>query len=334
MEELSKIIKENRKVKDSTLKIYTTNVNKLAMNITGKPFININFLKNKFNKIIELLDTYKISTKKNYISSIIVVLSPKGKNNYEKGFSNIGKKYLAMLILEQDKYNKNMDNQSKSKKQKVNWTSMESLKNIMKGYKKKIKKLGYTQTCKKNPDYKDRELLQKYLVSGLYLLIPPRRNIYASVKIITRNEYRKVPDEIKDKTNYLVIYSRNKKTFVFANYKTRKQHGIQRILIPKDLNSIINLWLCFNKTDYLLTDRTGEKKMSENGLTRFLHKTFKETGKKISSTMIRHIFLTEKYGDETSIKEKQKTADDMGHSIDTQQGTYVKKEKNIVINFD
>ncbi len=334
MEELRKIIKENRKVKDSTLKIYTTNVNKLAMNITGKPFSNINFLKNKYNKIIELLDTYKISTKKNYISSIIVVLSPKGKGEYEKGFSNIGKKYLAMLILEQDKYNKDMDNQGKSKKQKVNWSSMESLKSIMEGYRKKIKKLGYTQTCKKNPNIKDRELLQKYLVSGLYLLIPPRRNIYASVKIITHNEYRKVSDEIKDKTNYLVIYSRNKKTFVFSNYKTRKQHGIQRISIPKDLNSIINLWLCFNKTEFLLTERTGEKKMTENGLTRFLQKTFKETGKKISSTMIRHIFLTEKYGDETSIKEKQKTANDMGHSVDTQQGTYVKKKENIVIKFD
>jgi len=334
MEELRKIIKENRKVKDSTLKIYTTNVNKLSMNITGKPFSNINFLKSKYNKIIELLDTYKISTKKNYISSIIVVLSPKGKGEYAKGFSNIGKKYLAILVLEQDKYNKQMENQGKSNKQKVNWSSMKSLKSIMEGYRKKIKKLGYTQKCNKKPNIKHHELLQKYLVSGLYLLIPPRRNIYASVKIITHNDYKKVSDEIKDKTNYMIIHSRNKKTFIFSNYKTRKQHGIQRITVPKDLNSIINLWLCFNKTEYLLTDRTGSKKMTENGLTRFLQKTFQETGKKISSTMIRHIFLTEKYGNETSIKEKQKTALNMGHSVDTQQGTYVKKKENIVVNFD
>ena len=166
------------------------------------------------------------------------------------------------------------------------------------------------------------------------MLIPPRRNIYASVKIITHNDYKKVSDEIKDKTNYMIIHSRNKKTFIFSNYKTRKQHGIQRITVPKDLNSIINLWLCFNKTEYLLTDRTGSKKMTENGLTRFLQKTFQETGKKISSTMKRHIFLTEKYGNETSIKEKQKTALNMGHSVDTQQGTYVKKKENIVVNFD
>lgn len=40
---------------------------------------------------------------------------------------------------------------------------------------------------------------------------------------------------------------------------------------------------------------------------------------------MRHIFLTEKYGDIPAIKEMEKTAHDMGHSV-SQAMQYVKKD--------
>ena len=59
--------------------------------------------------------------------------------------------------------------------------------------------------------------------------------------------------------------------------------------------------------------------MTPNGLTKYLNKVFEPTGKNnISSTMIRHIFISEKIGGPT-IKEKQELAEKMGHSTDTQE---------------
>ena len=72
-------------------------------------------------------------------------------------------------------------------------------------------------------------------------------------------------------------------------------------------------------------DSRGNK-MTKNGLTKFLYQVFAPTGKKISSSMIRHIYLTDKYGDESSYKEKEKDAEKMGHSVGEQQRVYVKKD--------
>ena len=121
-----------------------------------------------------------------------------------------------------------------------------------------------------------------------------------------------------------LIVKKNK-YFSLGNYKTKKKHGTQKIHIDKQLNSVINLWLNFNKTDHFLLNSRGGK-MTANGLTKFLQKTFEPTGKKISSSLIRSIYLTEKYGNETALKEKEKDAKEMGHSVNEQQKTYVKKE--------
>ena len=59
--------------------------------------------------------------------------------------------------------------------------------------------------------------------------------------------------------------------------------------------------------------------MTPNGLTKYLNKTFEPTGKKnISSTMLRHIYISEKLGGPT-LKEKKALADKMGHSVATQE---------------
>jgi hypothetical protein len=59
--------------------------------------------------------------------------------------------------------------------------------------------------------------------------------------------------------------------------------------------------------------------MTPNGLTKYLNKTFEPSGKSnISSSLIRHIFITEKIGGPT-LKEKQELADKMGHSVGQQE---------------
>ena len=327
MEELKTCIMENRKISPNSLNIYLKNLNKLARDVTGKSWTNTKFLK-KYDDIIKHLEQKSLSTRKNYVAAILVGLSPKGRGLYDKGYSKAGKLYTDYLTTQAKEYENKIIEQKKSDKQEGKWVSKKELDRVRNNYANEIRKLGYTQ---KSTEYtkgmkkKHQELIQKYLVASLYLLHPPRRNSYANMKIIGNNDFIHLSNEEKDKGNYLVVVSRNNKFFSFGDYKTRKKYGVQKIKVDKALNSVLNLWLHFNDTENLLLDSRGNR-MTTNGLTKFLYKVFEPTGKKISSTMIRHIILSDKYGDESGYKEKLDTATKMGHSVEEQQKTYVKKD--------
>jgi hypothetical protein len=57
-----------------------------------------------------------------------------------------------------------------------------------------------------------------------------------------------------------------------------------------------------------------------NAITRVLNRVF---GKKIGSSMLRHIYLSDKYKDQN--EEMKKDAEAMGHSLDLQRA-YIKKD--------
>lgn len=58
---------------------------------------------------------------------------------------------------------------------------------------------------------------------------------------------------------------------------------------------------------------------SVNSITRILNKVF---GKKVGSSMLRHIYLSSKYGNVS--KEMKEDAKIMGHSTEVQKNTYIK----------
>ena len=64
-----------------------------------------------------------------------------------------------------------------------------------------------------------------------------------------------------------------------------------------------------------------------NSITRILNKTF---GKAIGSSMLRHIFLTGKFG--PVLEEQKKIAGNMAHSVE-QQKDYIKVPKKIIVSF-
>ncbi len=267
-----------------------------------------------------------LSTRKNYLASILVALSPKGRGKYAKGNEKVGNDYTAYLKGLHEEYSSKMEDQRKTDKEKGKWATMKDLEKVRRKYGSAIKKIGYNQShteLKKQKRHMD--LIQKYVVASLYLLHPPRRNSYANMKVVDNSAFNKIPQAEKDNNNYLVVASRNRKFFSFGDYKTKKVMGVQKIPVERELNTVLNLWLKVNKTENLLLDSKGNK-MTANGLTKFLYKVFEPTGKKISSSMIRHIFLTDKYGGESAYKEKKDDADKMAHSVDTQQKVYVKKD--------
>jgi hypothetical protein len=101
--------------------------------------------------------------------------------------------------------------------------------------------------------------------------------------------------------------------FVFHTYKTEDRYGSQTLAIPDRLADTI-----------LLTNpRVGEKLLpyqNENGITRSLNRIL---GKHIGASMLRHIYLSGKYGDRRD--EMLKDATMMGHSVGQQQNTYTQR---------
>jgi len=316
MDTLREAIDEKRNIKSNSLNAYITSIKKLHQALEDKDYKNLDFLKDT-DKVQEFLDNLKIATQKNYIASIIVSLDAQNqKNKYDE----LIKKYREILDETNKKFAEDYESGHKSESQEKNWVSMKELKKVMNGYLNDIKERELFKKDELNK--KQMALLQKWVIANLFLNEdnPPTRLDY-DMEIISKTEFDKLDDDEKKENNYLVITSRNNKMFSFNEYKTSGKYGQNDVKVGKKLNSVLNIWLKYNKTDSLLLNSKGEP-LSANGLGKQIKSTFAPTGKNISVNMLRHIFLTEKYPNHND--EKSKDAKKMGHSVEM-QGKYSKK---------
>ena len=319
METLKKAIDEKRNIKPNSLKAYVISISKLHKATEGDgEFKNLDFLKDT-DEIKKFLSGLKLSTQKNYLASIIVSLD--AMNKKEK-YDDLIKEYREILDDTHNKYVEDYENGEKSESQKKNWVSMKELKKVMAMYLRDIKERELFG--KEELNKKQMALMQKWVIANLFLNEenPPTRLDYSPMEIISKSEYDKLDEEERKENNYLVIVSRNNKFFSFNEYKTSGKYGENQVKVGKKLNSVLNIWLKYNKTDSLLLNSKGEP-MSANGLGKEIKKVFEPTGKNISVNMLRHIFISEKYPKE-KLDEKADDAKKMGHSVKTQEG-YSKK---------
>ena len=297
--DLEILIKEARpKLKNSSLRSYLITLRKLN---NDEIIENLNYLKNT-SEIMEIINKFKLPTQRAKLTSLLVVLSAYDKEEFDKAEEF----YRKELENRNKEYNEYISTHSKSEKQEKNWVSLQELKKIMKQYKK---------DAIESPNKKN---IQKYLVSALYLLQPPKRLVYSNMKIISN---RKENDGEK---NYLLNLGRNTKYFILNVYKTIDKHGKKEIKIPKDINSIINMWLKVNSTDNFLLNNRGEA-MSSNGLGKYIKMLFKKTGKDITVNLLRNIYVSENVDLEV-LKKNKEIADAMNHSTGTQGSVYLKKD--------
>ena len=98
MDSLAERMKTGRSLSANSVRIYTSNLKKMAKLITGDPYENMEFCK-EFGKITEYLNTKTIATRRNYIATIIVGCSPEKRDKIDAGFEDIIKKYKTWLIL-------------------------------------------------------------------------------------------------------------------------------------------------------------------------------------------------------------------------------------------
>jgi hypothetical protein len=310
------------KIKDCSVNFYINNIRKINSEIFENPdetCINLNLFKDfeKFKKYIDK-NISSISSGKNLVSSVLVLLGaysccPDALKKYQEYHKDLTRQ-------REEKY---LDN-AMSPKEKENWTSRKDIDKKISDMKKEIDKNKDTLL-----DRFSMDLYQRYLVANLYTLLPPLRNDYALVKIITEPSFgvlEKDDVDIDNNFNYINLVT---KKLLLCTYKTRKFYGIKKIDIPDELFDMIVEWEILKGTffkdncGYLLINTTTNTPMKTNSLTKYLNKIF--FPKKISTTMLRKIYLSEKYPVVVTYRDQAYDAMVMGHSLAMQKMVYSKK---------
>ena len=312
-------IKEKKKLSDASIEVYLRNLKKLNDN---KPLedASFKFLENS-ESIIKKLDSFKETTKRNYLISIVSILSLYQSNEKIKALHDT---YHALMMTKKAEIQEVQSTGSKSDTQAQNWVDWDSVKEQHKLLGEKVEAF----YKKKTIPPEDFLTLTAYMILSLYVLIPPRRNKDFCLMRVVDNF---VPDETTNNFNY---YDINKKKFIFNNYKTSKKYGRYDIQIPRPLQLVINKYLKHRAYKFPLDDNhnkpflikpDGKALDKSNDITKTLNKVF---GKAIGSSMLRHIFLTDKYS--TVFKTAKIDAEMMAHS-GTEQKKYIKDKLTVSV---
>jgi hypothetical protein len=198
----------------------------------------------------------------------------------------------------------------KTEKQKENWVSLEQYDSLLAKYRVLIKQ--NKLFTRPNLDKKGYEILKEYIILLTYRYLP-MRNDFANMRVLSTRKYNSLSTETQETNNYLVGTHATGFKFYINDYKTKKTFGNKIIDIPKDLEREIKKYLKQNPTEYFLVD-TNQNPITANGITKLLTKIFqKEYNKSVSSSMIRHIILSEKYGN--TLAQMKDDSNIMGHSV-------------------
>jgi len=301
----------------TTLQYIKTLINLHKKIFNHEQIKSLNFLKN-LDKVEETIsENYKDNTQKNIYNTLSSILHPlKEKKGYKKVYDFYKNKANDLG----DKLQKETNKNEKSNTQKENWMEWKDILKIRDELHDETNNI----IKKKNITEKDYETLLKNVVLSLYTYLPPRRNEYQNIIIVPNDK------DLRDDKNYYVV---DENKLVLNKYKTSKKYGSQEIEIPTGLETAIKNYLNFHtlynsnkkkKKDFeipLLVNRAGQPLIQVNSLTRILNKIFK---KNIGASMLRHIYLSDKYGEE--LDEMKEDSKAMGHSLSIQK-EYIKNDE-------
>lgn len=311
METLHKDLREQRGIADQTASQYIRSLYSLNNN---RPFPNLAWLKNK-ESVAQRLSEFAESTQKTLLSVIVSALSTvKDKATYKRIHTHY---YNEMMSKAKEHASK--DTSEKTDKQEKNWLEWE----VVKAHEDRLKEEA-SALPSKDLTAGQWDILLSYMVLSLFTQFDPRRNQDYQLMYVVKSP-KQATDESK---NYLTLSE--PRQFLFHKYKTAKTHGTQTFPVPKSLDAPLATYLSRHplldgkkvtaKTPPfpLLTHSDGSPLTAVNSITRILNRIF---GKRVGSTMLRHIYLSAKY----DVAEMNETAEKMGHTGSVQR-TYLKKE--------
>lgn len=309
-------MRETKKVAESTADAY---LKTLTILNNKKPFKNLSFLK-KTEDILSKVAEYAESTQRAILATIVSVLSLHTETPAKKKLYDL---YREAMMGKVEEAKKDPEEGKKTVKQTENWMTWEEVNEKKTALKNEVD----ASVKKKTLLVRDYDHLLSLVILSLYTDTQPRRNQDYSQMLVVKSYKEDLPTD----HNYYDIKGQR---FVFNKFKTAKTYGRQIVELPESLKSVLAYYIKRHplakemKTGYpLLVSEKGEPLTAVNAITRVLNKIF---GKKVGSSMLRHIFITDKYGGAKLDMEKDATA--MGHSVSEQQRVYnVPKEQSVVI---
>jgi len=328
-------IKSKRNIQDRTINGYITDMKQLNKLVNGCDTFDCCCLED-FDNIVSKIDKYALSTKIKKLNTILVMLNAEGLGNPEMTRQN----YMGDIVSTNkgsnqdlyDKYRKKRDelnaqnsNHGTTERELKNWITWETLQESLNKKKEKVKSLKLAQKMSlTNTEWKH---LQQYVCASLYMLQRPRRCIFGGMRVV--NSIGEMDDKSK---NYLVNFDTHHKLFYINNQKSKKFTEPQILHVNEELNEVLNAWLHHNKSGHLLIKINSKhnkiegsnrfEPMSKQYLSKYLHRTFKDTGKNIGPCIIRKIYHTT--FTKPKMEELEKTCEEMGHTVATASAHYVK----------
>ncbi len=308
------IMEARPQLKTNTIKQYVNNLNKLKKMYDTDDY---DFL-DKPDDVMDKLSNLHYLSQRNMLNSIIVLLSAL---NHDERYDDLMEEYGKKRDELNDKYSDEQKSGIISDKQSKNFATIEDVFEMINKMSDDLKSIK-----KKNKDditKKENQLLQAFTLFNIYARMPFRNDV-AGMQAINQSAYKKLSDTDKKENNYLVVPSKGNLYFVLNKYKTSKKYEELNLPIEdKALRKILRYYLKMNGMGILFKTSTG-KPLTRIELSKTLIKySQKYMNKSISTTLLRKIYLSSKYG---KVKDEMEAdAKMMGNSVAVQQSVYVKK---------
>ena len=312
--DLKEDIKEARpNLKDNTIKQYETNLLKLKKMFDTDTY---DFL-SKPNEVMDKIKDKHYLSQRNFLNAIVVLLMAL---NHDEKYDKLIEEYGKIRDKFNDQYTESNNSGIISDKQSKNFATIEEVYDMLNKMAEDLKPI--KKKNKEDITKKEMQLLQAYVLFFIHSRMPFRNETSTTIAIQKR-QFAKLSKEEQESKNYLLV-EKNGLSWIMNQYKTSKKYA-QKILPieDKDLKKLLRYYLRINGMGVLFKTSTG-KPITKIELSKILLKySQKYMGKNISSTMLRKIYLSSKYGD----MKKELEADNkiMGHSKATALNNYVKE---------
>ena len=278
------ILSKRKSLSAGSVKTYVSTMSSLFRGLFPNEELTVSSISklNNPKKVLDWLTANKTpASRRPFLSALAVI------------FDN--DEFRAAMMKDAEILKKKVDKQEMTEEMTENWVSQDDIKKRLDELKKETLK----QYKSVAPDLQQIQLYIILALIGGQYIAPRRLKDFTHFKIKNIN---------KETDNFI-----EKNELVFNAFKTAK-FGQQRVPLPKDLKAILTKYIKINPTDFLLFDVNGNQ-LSAPQLNQRLNKIF-GSEKSIGVNMMRHSFLTEKYGDGIGKKkELANTMEEMGSSI-------------------
>ena len=301
MTTISEVLKANRpKLSAGSLRTYESVIRTICKNLAIAETVDAVIENHK--DIVDSLKDNSANVRKTRLSAFVVFIEQaKDAEKALEAFRKVMKEDVPKCMEQAEEQKQN----AKQKQGMIPW------RDVMKKYHD-WEKTALPLMEKDKLTAQEFYRVQMYVLLSCMLLIEPRRTLDWTAFKINK------ADESKD--NFLKFVKR-KPFLIFNTYKTAGKYGQQTVACPPKLAKILLRWKTISPHDFLLMNFSQTGPFLGSNMPKLLNSFFE---KPISTSILRHIFLTEKYKDLPPLKDMNDTAAAMGTSVATML-TYVKK---------